>query len=160
MKIPAAAATARCTPGIEVGGGGGSRVFRRWSNRMNLHSPARASASHIRFCLRLRLCELGAGVASGADAYGCRRINRVSAVASPKRLSARESAAGGPDCACIASHWQLPGVPATGTSLPAARKNSPACGTINFSPVNWCSSSNGAAWSPARRANRSDPAPR
>src|SRR6185437_812304 len=35
-----------------------------------------------------------------------------------------------------AKHWQLPGVPATGRSFPAFRKNSPFWGTINFSSEN------------------------
>ena len=37
---------------------------------------------------------------------------------------------------CIAAHWQLPGFPAAGSSLPAFKKNSPASGTISFSPEN------------------------
>src|SRR5580704_18046287 len=47
---------------------------------------------------------------------------------------------GGADRACIAAHSQFPETPAVGTSLPGAIKKSPACGTINPSPVNCCSS--------------------
>ena len=46
------------------------------------------------------------------------------------------SAGGGGGCGFIAVHWQLPGLPATGCSCPALRKNSPDCGTISVWSVN------------------------